>query len=245
MYIPLQMGAEQKESIGYEKDSSGENISELNPFFCELTGTYWAWKNLKADYLGLVHYRRHFSIHPFRRDLKDAILKYSELKPMLGSVKVFTPCKRHYIIETLASHYSHTHEARHLDVTREIIAEKYPDYIRTFDEVIKHRWGYMFNMMIMERELFELYCDWVFDILFELRSRLGESGMSNFNKRYYGRIAEIIFNVWLEQKMREGVIKRSEIRELPVIKIDKTNWRRKIGAFLKAKYLHEKYERSY
>lgn len=245
MYVPLLLGADKKESEGFETDNSGENISALNPFFCELTGTYWAWKNLKADYIGLVHYRRHFSLHRYNKNIKEAILTYNELKPMLGSIKVFTPSKRHYIIESLSSHYSHTHEAEHLEVTRQVIGEKYPEYLGTYDEVLKRRWGYMFNMMVMERNLFESYCDWVFDILFELRQRLGDNGMSSFNRRYYGRIAEIIFNVWLEQKQREGLIKKSEIKELPVIKIDKTDWRKKIGAFLKAKYLHEKYERSY
>ena len=61
MYIPLQVGTEGKKSLYYEKDNMGDNISFKNPFFCELTGLYWAWKNLNADYIGLSHYRRHFT----------------------------------------------------------------------------------------------------------------------------------------------------------------------------------------
>ena len=62
IYIPLHVGAEGKEDIGFIKDNTGDNISEKNPYFCELTGLYWAWKNLNADYIGLVHYRRHFCL---------------------------------------------------------------------------------------------------------------------------------------------------------------------------------------
>ena len=61
-YLPLQVGAFGKPSLGpeYRRDDEGENISARNSSWCELTGLYWAWKNLRADALGLVHYRRLF-----------------------------------------------------------------------------------------------------------------------------------------------------------------------------------------
>ena len=61
LYLPIHVGAEGKASLGYTGDNTGENISTLNPYYCELTGLYWAWKNLDCDYLGLVHYRRYFT----------------------------------------------------------------------------------------------------------------------------------------------------------------------------------------
>ena len=57
LYLPIQVGSEGKDDLGYQRDNTGENISLLNPYYCELTGLYWAWKNLDCDYLGLVHYR--------------------------------------------------------------------------------------------------------------------------------------------------------------------------------------------
>lgn len=251
MYIPLHVGAEGKKDaeghpldIGYVKDNTGDNISYLNPSFCELTGLYWAWKNLKADYVGLVHYRRHFSIKK-TKDPFNGILTYDELKMFLGKVKIFVPNKRKYYIETLYSHYKNTHYSNQLDETRKIISEKYPEYVNSYDEVIKHTYGYMFNMMILERRKLDEYCSWLFDILFELGKSIDMSELSAFQGRYYGRISEIIFNVWLDYQIKNGKLKRNEVKEITCIHMEKINWWKKGTAFLKAKFFGIRYEGSF
>ena len=62
-YFPLHVGKSRhtQKLSEYVGDDTGDNISDKNPFFCELTGLYWAWKNLDSDYLGLAHYRRYFT----------------------------------------------------------------------------------------------------------------------------------------------------------------------------------------
>ena len=154
MYLPVHVGSANKESIGYQRDDEGENISLLNPYYCELTGLYWAWKNLTEDYIGLVHYRRHF-------DMNSHIMIKRDIEPFLGKIKVFMPKKRKYYIESLKSHYNHTHYPEHLDITRDVINKKYPDYISAYDKAINRTWGYMFNMCIMKREYLDHYCKWV------------------------------------------------------------------------------------
>lgn len=246
MYLPLHVGAEGKNmELDYLKDNTGDNISFLNPSFCELTGLYWAWKNLNADYIGLVHYRRHFSMSKKSRDNFQNILTYDEIKPYLGKIKVFTPEKRKYYIETLYSHYSHSHYSEHLDITREIIAEKYPQYLDAYDYILSQTSGYMFNMMIMEKRYLNAYCTWLFDILFELKKRVDMPDLSAFQSRFYGRVSEIIFNVWLKYQLDTGVIKSSEVISVPCIHMEKINWVKKGSAFLKAKFLGQKYEGSF
>lgn len=46
LYLPIHVGAEGKEDLGYTGDNTGQHISLLNPYYCELTGLYWAWKIL-------------------------------------------------------------------------------------------------------------------------------------------------------------------------------------------------------
>lgn len=248
MYLPVHVGSCGKESIGYQRDDVGDNISDLNPFFCELTGLYWAWKNLDADYLGLVHYRRHFSLKPRKKDKWTYILKKIDIEEKLGIIKAFVPKKRCYYIETLYSHYAHTHYSSQLDKTREIIEEIYPSYLDSFDLTVNRRWGYMFNMMILKRPEFDNYCSWLFDILLELRRRIGkeeEERLDRFQKRFYGRISEIIFNTWLYEQIKEGNIKKSEVEELPFVHMEKIDWGKKVGAFLRAKFIGKKYSSSF
>lgn len=251
MYLPLFVGAEGKTDhegnaldIGFAKDNTGDHISELNPSFCELTGLYWAWKNLDADYIGLVHYRRHFCLHK-TKDPFDGVLSYTQLEPYLGRIKVFVPNKRRYYIETLYSHYAHTHYASQLDETGKIIAEKYPQYSENCKRVIRQRSGYMFNMMIMEKGFLNEYCEWLFDILFELKKRVDVADLSEFQGRFFGRVSEIIFNGWLDHQVSSGRIQKDEILEIPCIHMEKISWIKKGTAFLKAKFAGIKYEHGF
>lgn len=243
MYIPLHVGAEGKPDLKYMKDNTGDNISSLNSSFCELTGLYWAWKNIDADYIGLAHYRRHFTMK--NKNGFENVLSYKEIKPYLGKVKIFVPKKRRYFIETLYTHYEHTHYANHLDMTREIIAEIYPDYLENYDKIINHTYGYMFNMMIMDKKLLDNYCSWLFSILFELQNRIKQQELSAFQGRFYGRVSEIIFNVWLDYQLSNGKIERNEIKEIGCVHMEKINWLKKGSAFLQAKFFGKKYEGSF
>ncbi len=254
MYLPIHVGADGKTDelgnpldIGYTKDNTGDNISEKNASFCELTGLYWAWKNLDSEYIGLSHYRRHFSCGKKSNNPFDNVLKYKELIPMLDEYAIFVPKKRKYYIESLYSHYAHTHYVSHLKATKKIIAKKYPDYLKYFDVVVNRTYGYMFNMMIMRHDLFDDYCSWLFSILFELEKKIGKENadLSDFHKRFYGRVSEIIFNVWLEKKIDDGIIAINEIKELPYIYMEKIDYRRKVISFIKAKFFNKKYEGSF
>ena len=92
MYLPLHVGAEGKTDqngnpldLGYQKDNTGENISNKNAAYCELTGLYWAWKNLDTDYTGLAHYRRHFG-KKTKAPLK-VFLRIMSCAQCLGNIK--------------------------------------------------------------------------------------------------------------------------------------------------------------
>ena len=249
MYLPLHVGAEGKEDIGFTKDNSGENISAKNPVFCELTGLYWAWKNLSCDYLGLSHYRRYFTLKSKSVQKKEgdlaSVLTLEEADTLLSKYKVLVPKKRKYYIESVYSHYSHTFDGGQLDAARKILEQKYPAYLADFDQVMNGTSAYIFNMYIMDKTLSDAYCEWLFDILFDLEKQIDTSNMTAFEARYAGRVSERLFNVWLKHQVREGKLKASDIHEIPYLYMGKVDWYRKITSFLAAKLFHKKYDKSF
>ena len=241
IYLPMHVGATGKEGIGFERDDSGDNISEKNPYYCELTGVYWLWKNVKADYYGLTHYRRHFSAKKGFKPGKDKfkyVLNAEQLEKLLRNNNILVPKKRKYYIENLYNHYAHTHYAEHLDITREIIKEKCPEYVSAFDVVMKRTWAHMFNMFIMRREYYNEYCEWLFSILFELENRTDPTKYNAFQARYFGRVSELLFDVWLLKN-------QYEYKEIPTINMEKLDWGRKIRSFIRSKFSGKKYDSSF
>ncbi len=232
--------------VGFLGDDTGDSISEKNARFGELTGLYWAWKNMSCKYLGLVHYRRYFA-SPGAAGMRpaDKILKGEEAEKLLQRFQVILPRKRRYYIESVYSHYAHTFDGKQLDVARQIIGKRCPEYLDCFDVCMRRRSAYIFNMFLMPKALSDSYCEWLFPILSDLEQEISTEGMTDFEKRFVGRVSERLFNVWLLYQIRTGRIRKNDIKELPYLYIGSIDWKRKITAFLKAKFLHVKYDSSF
>ena len=80
VHTPIHVGrvvskfkAEMAEMLG---DNTGENISEKNPSYCEMTAHYWIWKNVKdAEFVGLCHYRRYFGCEITQENISSGPLR--------------------------------------------------------------------------------------------------------------------------------------------------------------------------
>lgn len=231
-YLPVQVGSTGKEETiaGFQRDDEGENISQKNANYCELTGLYWAWKNLEADWLGLAHYRRHFS-STLALKRRDRIASGEYLQGLLETTPVILPVERNYFVETNRSQYVHAHHAQDLDVTREIIAERCLEYLPAYDESMKRTHGHRFNMFVMRRDLADSYCEWLFDILFELENRLDIASYSTNDARVFGFVSERLIDSWLQTN-------RIQYVALPVVNLESQHWPKKAAAFLKRKVRH-------
>ena len=207
-YLPVFVGSALNElDLPYQRDDEGDNISNKNRSFCELTGLYWAYKNLKADYIGLSHYRRRLNLSGVDLSKYDVIL----------------PGKRHYYIETVYSQFKHAHGSEGLDKAREIIKKDHPEYLESFDRCMQKRSLHIFNIFVMKYDIFRSYCDFLFDLLFKIEEELGDVD------RLYGYISERLLDVFLDHN-------KIAYKEVPLIETEPVNWIKKIYAFLKRKF---------
>lgn len=230
VYLPLCVGAALGNRTLFAGDDTGDSISEKNRNYCELTGLYWAWKNLEADYIGLCHYRRYFTRHNSYHVLKrrKEILTEGEWEDLLEQCPVIVPQKRRYRIESNRSHYNHAHPGIALDETEEIIHQMYPDYDTSFQKVMNRTWAHMFNMFVMRRDYFNQYMEWLFSILLTLEKKMDISGWDSYQSRVYGFVAELLLDVWME---KNNIVYKEQTLSF----MEKQNWVKKGGLFLKRK----------
>ena len=239
IYLPIHVGKDLHPDVdlGYQPDNVGENISNLNPYYCELTAIYWAWKNLDADYIGLSHYRRHFRFLKKSNDF-DSILSSHEAEKLCKEYDLILPKKRKLYIETVYSHYEHTFYGEHFDKTRDIISQLCPEYLTEFDKHMNARSEHLFNMFIMKKNLFYSYCEWIFPILNQLEKVYDLKSMDPFQARMIGRVSERLLDVWIARNA-------FKYKEIGYIYFGKSNYFKKIKGVLMAKFLHKKYTQSF
>ena len=231
IYLPLQVGSAGNASFGFARDDTGDNISSKNPWYCELTGLYWAWKNLSADYVGLTHYRRYFSQErsPWGLHAKRKIVSSGEyLQQLLETYPVLLPARRNYFIESRAAQYANAHGAEGLVVAKLALEKLCPEYLPDFSKVMDRTWGHIYNMFIMRHDFFDAYCSWLFSVLEEIELALLDKNKS-LDPRIIGFISERLLDVWIEYN-------KVPYKETSYVFMEHTNWPLKIFNFLKRKF---------
>lgn len=191
IYIPLHVGRAGAEDLGYLGDHTKDNISSLNPCFCELTGMYWIWKNYRdADYIGICHYRRYLI------NENGSLFTEPELEKLLSGYDMITtklltlPCP-------YCQGFQENHHLKDLITTENVLKEKYPAYADTFDSLVHGVHTYFGNIFITSRKLYDSYCSWLFNILFEVQRRTDFSGYNDYSKRLFGFLSEFLQTVWI------------------------------------------------
>ena len=180
---------------GALKDNVGENISEKNKSFCELTGLYWLSKNISEDIVGIDHYRRYFVNN------SNQLLDEQQINQLLKNHDIILPKKAPVPDgRTIGQYFSFQHDPLVWAKTRDFIKEKYPEFVADFDWVNYQKEAYLYNMLICKKDMFDQYCHWLFNILFELEENIDIGKYDSYNQRMFGFLSERLINVWVHHQ---------------------------------------------
>ncbi|NOR73556.1 MAG: DUF4422 domain-containing protein [Draconibacterium sp.] len=237
-YFPIWVGKNgQPENSIFLGDDTGENISDKNEYYSELTGLYWVWKNTKSEIVGSCHYRRYFTfpeeplIYRIKRLLyypaglwkkrfgliytknykfwTPNILPEKEIKQLLSSFDIILPTRR-ILRQSIRQHYQKYHNPNDLILLKNILDESFPEYLNSFENVLDDNRLFANNMFIMEWKRFNKMMNWLFFILFKFEEKCDLQSYEGYQKRIFGFLSERLITLWV-------VHNNLNYKELPLI----------------------------
>ncbi len=193
--FPIQVGrANADRRIADIVDNTGDNISNRNGNYSELTGLYWLWKNKlcesQADsspgkdnleqesiYYGFCQYRRMLTF------ADDDLLRLT-----LNDVDAVLPYPLPYDPNIHAHHERYINDSDWEGLLT-ALEELEPEYSSCFDTVLSQQWLYNYNVIFAKKSVLRDYCSWLFPILQRTEEITNASSRSD---RYIGYMAETL-----------------------------------------------------
>lgn len=167
-------------------DDVGDQISDRNRQFCELTALYWIWKNAPQEIVGLEHYRRHFLLgEQWLSDMRDR------------EIDVILPTPL-YVAPSVAGNYRERHVASDWDFMMDYMKRVYPDDYAQALAFFETGLYSPCNMFIMRKKVLDDLCAWLFPILFICAEHGGEREDA-YQNRYPGFLSERLMTFFFEK----------------------------------------------
>lgn len=190
--------------------------------YAEISKLYYIYElyrngTLSSKYIGLNHYRRYFNFLDKIPDLDKIFENYDVI---LNDKNIFTESfKKLYCACTLCEP---------LEEVIKIIKEKKPEYYQTAIESLNAKEGYYFNIFIMKKRDFFKYCEFIYDILFELDRRhnfTSDKDIINYLKNYYPEnlvFRHLRIQGFLSERLSTIFFKHNfkRIKEFPIVTLN-------------------------
>lgn len=210
-YLPIGVGAFMDVPL---RDSIGISIAHLNSVINECTAIYWVWKNYKCCIVGFNHYRRVLGSKincgwPLQAVEVDAILCDADV--IVAEPVCFG---KRTIPEVLATEVTYEAFYESYRILQDIISRLDLESKIAFNEIMSYGIMYPCNMFVMRWELFNEYCQWLFDIILPMTERVEiKQEWDEYSKRIIGFWAERLLTVWLYKK-------KLKVFECPILLLD-------------------------
>ena len=208
IYEPLLVGSYNKNIENITRDDNGENISNKNENYCELTGVYWIWKNCDEDIVGLCHYRRFLSKKFFSANSIYYINENDISSDFKKGYNVILP-KKHFYKKTIYESLNIAPNKKDMLVVENSIKKICPEYYESYNKFMNSYSTYLCNVIVTKKEIFDSYCEWLFKILDDVEKNMDKETYINdsYRKRMFGFLSERLLNIWLIKNNDELKIK--------------------------------------
>lgn len=191
-----------REKFLIDQPHEGDNIDDLNPWYCELTGLYYLWKHCDDDIVGLEHYRRYFV------NDKGNLLSENEILEILQSNDIICPyqfnknnewfCNPNEMLFGKTSILAKSQDA--LKHALFIIRKNNEDFWNFIKNVwLNKKYIMSNNMFICNKCIIDDYCEYMFTSLLEILDFF-PNDLNDKTYRIYGYITECLFGAYLEFK---------------------------------------------
>ncbi|MBE0347317.1 hypothetical protein PPEP_a1742 [Pseudoalteromonas peptidolytica F12-50-A1] len=131
-------------------------------------------------------------------NFETSVLNDVDIKELLVEYDVILPKKRVYPFISAKKHYEKNHNSNDLELLKCVLNEKCPEYVDSFDRVMNRTSIHLYNMFIMNKDNAIAYCEWLFDILFELELKVDIDDYDAYQSRVFGFLSERLLNVWVQ-----------------------------------------------
>ena len=227
IYMPIHVGkAVTGKDLGIPGDNTGDNISIKNESYCELTGMYWAWKNLKGvDNIGLCHYGRYFDFnHIGRKHFPLSTIKTKQFDELNLDISKEAEkwlekggcilAKANHQHASLFTQYCEGHYSTDIKILGDIIRDTLPHkyFLAFIDSLMKSNRFSPYNMFVMNWSTFDKYCNWLFTLLDNVEQKIDISHYSPYQRRVFGYLAERMLNLYVHAE-------QLKVMQIPVLKI--------------------------
>ena len=230
---PIQVGcANGGVDLGICRDDTGDNISEKNGGYCELTAQYWVWRNYlpshpELEYVGFCHYRRFMDFWKKKEPAEPSFFNYIYMEDGVFESTVFNRYTEKNIIAAIPqgtdivlpeAYYDERELATILNLYKvsyggvgveeciEVIKEYYANMTTDFLAAIKNRSAYHCLTFLMRREVFIRYAKWMFSFLSKVEQLIQVKSYYTPTGRLEGYLGELFFNMWLAHEIRTNSI---------------------------------------
>lgn len=112
---------------------------------------------------------------------------------------------------TIYEQYISEHPKEIIDKFIEIVKTNYPEYNNCMNDFLNGHEMYLALNFVMRKDLFINWCDWIFNILFEIEKTTDLTKYKTYNEiRSQAFAAERFFNVWLKYNIEKYNLKIKE-----------------------------------